>query len=198
MNYIERVDYNGKNRWSMKNSVNTYLVMRGMHSISLFENRVFITIRAKNRVQIWSVNKRESNLAEMIYSTDKQPLEMRVFHRQNQPATTNPCANNNGGCEQLCVPAHDDNSVTFAQCKCSAGYELISQTHCTLVKHSSFLIYAKQSPAMIRGISMSNTSAIQSPGAVQESIVPILNVKWPLSLDYNVKQQLIYFGQNDM
>lgn len=198
MNYIERVDYNGKNRWSMKNSMHTYMIMRGMHSISIFENRIFITIRSANRVQVWRVDKRDSNLAKLIFNSDKQPLEMRIFHRQSQPNTVNPCAIRNGGCEQLCLSGFNGAGQLYAKCICSAGYELTSATQCVLVKHSSFLIYAKQSPAMIRGISMSNASTMQTSGAVQESIVPILNVKWPLSLDYNVKQQLIYFGQNDM
>lgn len=65
-----------------------------------------------------------------------------------------------------------------------------------LIQHSSFLIYAKQKPAMIKGIAMTTKS--QPGGGNQEAIVPILNVKWPLHLDYNVKEQLIYFGHNNV
>lgn len=48
---------------------------------------------------------------------------------------------------------------------------------------------------MIKGIAMSTKS--QPGGGNQEAIVPILNVKWPIHLDYNVKDQLIYFGHNN-
>lgn len=208
MDFIERVDYDGKNRWSMKSYPGTS--MRRTDSIALFENQIFLSKRSTNRREMWRVNRRDGNQAKMIMVNERQPLELRVFHRQIQPDAINPCIvknstdvstmnsnqnnnnNNNNGCEHLCVPAYDINNVSYAQCVCIAGYQLKSQTKCVFVKHTSFLIYAKQIPTMIRGISMSSADTLQ------EAIVPILNVKWPLSLDYNTKNQLIYFAQNDM
>lgn len=189
MDYIERVNYDGRNRWSMKSFVGTS--MRRMHSIALFESQVFVTRRSINQREIWRLNRRDPNSAKMIFSSERQPLDIRVYHRQRQPDAINPCAVNE--CEHLCVPIREANGTLQARCLCSAGYYLKSRTQCVLVKQTSFLIYAKQNPAMIRGISMSNAS-----GLAQESMVPVLNVKWPLSLDYNVQQQLLYFGQNDM
>lgn len=196
MDYIERVNYDGKNRWSMKSFVGSS--MRRMHSIALFESQVYVTRRSTNQCEVWRINRRDPNAAKMIYASETQPLDLRVFHRQRQPDAINPCVTRQNGsngnrCEHLCVPVMGKNNRLSAKCLCSAGYYLKSGTQCVLVKQTSFLIYAKQSPAMIRGISMSNV-----PGLAQESMVPILDVKWPLTLDYNARDQLLYFGQNDM
>lgn len=190
MDYIERVDYNGQNRWSLKAFIGSS--MRPLHAIALFESNFFLIKRTVQHLEMWRISRRNTSSAEKIFVTDVFPLEMRIFHAQSQPTAPNPCTlDKSTKCEHLCVL---DNKM-LPQCVCSAGYQLKSQNECVLVKQTSFLIYAKQSPAMIRGISISNGSEISG---AQECMVPILNVKWPLSLDYNVKKQLIYFGQNDM
>lgn len=194
MDYIERVDYNGQNRWSLKAFIGSS--MRPMHAIAMFESNIYITKRTNQHLEMWRISRRNTSSAEKIFVTEEQPLEVRIFHAQSQPTVSNPCADNSTlNCGHLCVLAHGTDEKLQPQCVCSAGYQLTSQHECILVKQTSFLIYAKQSPAMIRGISISNGSEISG---AQECMVPVLNVKWPLSLDYNVKKQLIYFGQNDM
>lgn len=191
MDYVERVDYNGNNRWSLKAFIGSS--MRPMNAIALFEGFIFITKRAINHREMWRISRRNSTLAEKIFVTDEQPLEIRIYHAQAQPNATNLCTALN--CQHLCVLNYDAAAAKIqAKCICSSGYQLKSGTECILVKHSTFLIYAKQSPAMIRGISITDGSNDQP----QECIVPISNVKWPLSLDYNANDQIIYFGQNDM
>lgn len=194
MDYIERVDYDGANRWSLKAFIGSS--MRPMHAIALFESNIYITKRTVQHLEMWRISRRNTSLAEKIFITDEQPLEVRIFHAQSQPSAPNPCAANTTlNCGHVCVRAYGTDKKVQARCVCKAGYQLKSQHECVLVKQSSFLIYAKQSPEMIRGISISNDSDISG---AQECMVPVLNVKWPLSLDYNVKKQLIYFGQNDM
>lgn len=192
MDYVERVDYDGKNRWSLKAHVGSST--RPLSAIALFEAHIFITKRTGSHREIWRVSRRNSSEMEKVFGTADQPLEMRLFHAQTQPMAPNPCANNSLNCQHLCVLDHTDDAPAIrGKCICKAGYQLKSSNECVLVKQTSFLIYAKQSPAMIRGISISNDS--DTP---HECIVPILNVKWPLSLDYNAKSEIIYFGQNDM
>lgn len=196
MDYIERVDYNGNNRWSLKAFIGSS--MRPMHAIALFESNIYITKRTVSHFELWRINRRNTSSVEKIIVTDDQPFEMRIFHAQSQPNASNPCSSNALhplNCEHLCILAHDNDNKFQAKCICTAGYQLKDQHKCILVKQASFLIYAKQSPAAIHGISISNGTDISG---AQECMVPILNVKWPLSLDYNVKHQLIYFGQNDM
>lgn len=191
MNYVERVDYDGTNRWLMKSFAVPTRIIRRMFAIAVFESHVFVTRSLLQIHDIWRISRRESNSAKMLLENDKKILDLRIFHRQIQPDTQNPCANQHG-CDHLCIPIRATNGTLVARCSCSAGYYLKSYTQCVLVKHTSFLVYAKQRPAMIRGISIANAS-----GLAQESMVPVLNVKWPLSLDYNVREQLLYFGQND-
>lgn len=192
MDYVERVDYDGKNRWSLKAFIGSS--MRPLNAIALFEGYIFITKRAGTHREIWRISRRNSSASEKIYVMDEQPLEMRLMHAQTQPMTPNPCANNAWRCQHLCVLARvEDASKIRGKCICKAGYQLKSPTECVPVRETSFLIYAKQSPPMIRGISISNDN-----DTALECMVPVLNVKWPLSLDYNAKQEIIYFGQNDM
>lgn len=200
MDYVERVDYNGNNRWSLKAVIGAGS-MRPMHAIALFESNIYITKRSSHHREMWRISRRDSNSAEKIFTTDEQPLEVRIFHAQSQPNALNLCssnATNSLNCEHLCVLGHDAEKNLKAKCICSLGYQPMDQSKCVLVKRSTFLIYAKQNPAMIRGISISNGTNNAGKEATQECMVPVLNVKWPLSLDYNVKQQMIYFGQNDM
>lgn len=192
MDYVERVDYDGKNRWSLKAFV------KPLNAIALFEAHIFITKRTGNHREIWRVSRRNSSEMEKIFAIDEQPLELRLFHAQTQPMASNPCTNNSLNCQHLCVLDRIDGigSPTLrGKCICKAGYQLKSSTECILEKQTSFLIYAKQSPAMIRGISVANDN---DNDTAHECMVPILNVKWPLSLDYNAKSEIIYFGQNDM
>lgn len=192
MDYVERVDYDGKNRWSLKAYVG--MSARPLNAIALFEAHIYITKRTGNQREIWRVSRRNSSEIQRVYVTDTQPLEMRIFHAQTQPTASNPCANNSLNCQHLCVLDRiDDASAVRGKCICKAGYQLKSSTECVLLKQTSFLIYAKQSPAMVRGISISNDN-----DTAYECMVPILNVKWPLSLDYNAKSEVIYFVQNDM
>lgn len=197
MDYIERVDYNGSNRWSLKADIGSF--MRPMFSIALFESNIYITKRSIFRFEMWRINRRNTNSVEKMFSTKEQPFEMRIFHAQSQPAATNPCSNNVThplmNCAHLCVLTHGRNENLQAQCVCKAGYHLKNEHECILVKQNSFLFFAKQSPTMIRGISIANATETED---AQECMVPILNVKGPLYLDYNMKDQLIYFGQNDM
>lgn len=58
-----------------------------------------------------------------------------------------------------------------------------------VAKQSSFLLYGKGRPAMIKGISMQKPS--QGGGEV---MVPITDLTRPTALDYDVKSQFIYYS----
>lgn len=195
MGYIERVDYNGHNRWSLKATIGS--AMRQMHAIALFESQIYVT-KPKYR-EMWRINRRNSSSAERMFVSEEQPVEMRIFHAQTQPSAPNPCVTESGAqlCEHICVLARGASGKLHPKCICTAGYQLKNRTKCVLLQKSTFLIYAKQSPAMIRGISIDNDTRNGTPF---DCMVPILNVKsqWPLDLDYSVKDQVIYFSQSDM
>lgn len=188
MDSIERVDYNGKNRWSLKKTALNSGLLRSVHSIAVFEDTIYVSTWSGNQ-SIIAIKKRDPNSAQILINNLTHPSNLRIFHLQKQPHIQHPCENR-GGCDHLCIPYKN----RIPKCLCSAGFQSFG-TKCNPMKRLSFLIYAKQKPAMIKGIPI---TTLRSNGESSDAIVPILNIKWPLSLDYNVRDQLIYFGQNDV
>lgn len=194
---IERIDYDGKNRTPLKKYPNTEYI-KLLHSIVVFENAIHV-ISWHNNHSIIHMDRLDSKVSHRAVTGLSRPYGLLVFHRQRQPEVAHPCRERNGGCEHLCIPNYKKNVVT-AQCLCAPGYRLSAKS-CVLVHHKSFLLYAKQNPSMIKGIALSPTLRNQSEAHMvqqQQSIVPILiNRPEPIRFDYNVKDQLIYFGQYD-
>lgn len=194
---IERVDYDGKHRTPLKKYPNTEYI-KSLRSIVVFENAIHV-ISWHNNHSIIRMDRLDSKVSHRAVTGLSRPYGLLVFHRQRQPEVAHPCRERNGGCAHLCIPNYKKNVVT-AQCLCAPGYRLSAKS-CVLVHHKSFLIYAKQNPSMIKGIALSPSLRNQSESHMvhqQQSIVPILiNRPESIRFDYNVKDQLIYFGQYD-
>lgn len=196
MDFVERSDYNGQNRRSIKKTTEHYSSIKSIYSIAKFDNQIFVSAWNLDRAnQSIIVMDKHQTFDRTIVSNVRRPGGLLVFHRQQQPEVAHPCRTLNGGCSQLCIPMWR-NHVASAQCLCGPGYRLQSKTNCVLIKLSSFLVYSKQNPNMIKGIAMSTSQ--QPGGDNQEAMVPILKVQSPVRLDYNVREQLIYFGQINM
>lgn len=192
MDIIERIDYDGKNRWPLK----SYSLHR-IDSIAFFENRIYLSKRSTNRRELWHFNRRDPRQSKMIMVNEKQPLEIRIFHRQHQPDAVNPCrpdaiaAGNATAapakrCAHLCVPAYDDKHAVFAQCVCETGYYRNPLTdRCQFGNHSTFLMYARRRPHIIHGVSLTNTA--------DEVMVPIADLGRPIHMDFDAKRGRIYF-----
>lgn len=193
MDSVERVDYDGRGRWSLRKTAVSMPLLRSVNSIAVFEDTIYVSTWSGNQ-SIIAVKKHDPDSARVLLNNLTHPSNLRLFHRQRQPSTQHPC-DARGGCDQLCIPSYrPPNRSPFAKCMCASGFQSAGPK-CGPMKRFSFLIYAKQKPAMIKGIQMTSTRATNDS---LDTIVPILNVKWPLSLDYNVRDQLIYFGQNDV
>lgn len=194
MDTIERVDYNGKNRWSLKKSSSTAPLFKSLRSIVMFESQIYVASGASNQTVV-EVNRRDpSASATILVANVSHPYDLTVFHRQRQPHRSHPCENG-GGCDHICITMYHANKQPYAQCACSPGYRLATRSLCTKIEHASFLIYANR---MIKGVSMSSAAQPQQRKGNHDFIVPIMEVKPPFSVDYNVKEQLIYFGQNEL
>lgn len=105
-------------------------------------------------------------------------------------AVAHPCRVNNGNCNQICVP-HWTKSFAEAKCMCSHGYKLHNNTECELLRYERFLLAARQRLANIAGIPLTQQHNYL------DAMVPIYNVTWPLGVDVNVRQKLIYFIQSN-
>lgn len=199
MDLIERVDYNGKNRWSHKKNPAAHSHLKSLHSVVVFESTIYVATNydSPHNSSIFSMPKHGRDVKRVVRKLSR-PSVLHFFHRQRQPEVAHPCREHNGGCNQLCIP-HYKKSIVTAQCVCSPGYRLVLNS-CELV-HSTipFLMYSKQNPGMIKGITMHSLAATSSNRELQEqAMIPILISKsFPVRFDFNAKDQLIYFGQFD-
>ncbi len=125
MDFVERVDYNGQNRWSMVKRLENYHSLRSMYSIAYFENTVFVASNSNNNNNRPRPNAiinfdKFNPIARRIVQNVTRPRNLMVFHRQRQPEIAHPCRTNNGGCDHLCIPSWKNNIAT-ALCMCSGG-----------------------------------------------------------------------------
>lgn len=194
LNYIQRVNYDGKNRQSLHQTIHfiSLLPSNDAFTFSVFENNIFLASSVTGNMTI--IDKYVSGENILIENSINQ-LSIHIFHRQKQPEIAHPCRDNNGGCEHICVPAWNKN-IAVVQCLCVPGYTLKSKTQCVYNEISPIVLYAREISPAIRGIStLQDSSSVEQDH--RDSIVPITNVGWPITFDYNVKDQLVYFGNKD-
>ncbi|XP_055918086.1 low-density lipoprotein receptor-related protein 1 isoform X3 [Eupeodes corollae] len=189
--FIERVDYNGNNRWAMKKTSDTIIALKSIHAVEIFEDTVYIAPWADNF--IISMNKFTLKAEQMVQDV-KKPYDFRIFHRQKQPEVAHPCRENNGNCSQICVPLWKKMFATV-QCMCSPGYKLVKKTKCVLVEYENILLYTQKRLSCISAVSLNPKEMTQGIENVHDAIVPMYNVSWSVGLDVNVREKLVYFIQ---
>ncbi|XP_059475497.1 low-density lipoprotein receptor-related protein 1 isoform X2 [Neocloeon triangulifer] len=176
---IERVDYDGGNRKSLKKGA----TLEQIYGISVFENSIFVSVwKTRKILDIDRFGLREPKEV----ATYNEVSKIHVYHRQRQPDVDHPCKYKNGGCQQICVTSWN-NSKPFAQCLCQDGFRLTKGGKCLVAKQTEFLIFSKGRPPGIKGISINNK-------AVEQGMIPISSVSRPTAIDYDVRTQFIYFS----
>uniref|UniRef100_A0A493U359 LDL receptor related protein 2 n=1 Tax=Anas platyrhynchos platyrhynchos TaxID=8840 RepID=A0A493U359_ANAPP len=100
------------------------------YGITLFEHNVYFTDWTK--MAVVKANKFSESNPQVIYQSSLRPYGVTVYHAARQPYVRNPCGNNNGGCEQICVLSHKtDNDGLGYRCRCILGFDLhIDGQHC--------------------------------------------------------------------
>ncbi|RZF40959.1 hypothetical protein LSTR_LSTR013214 [Laodelphax striatellus] len=189
LDFVERIDYSGKNRKTVRKGY----PVQNLYGISVFENDLYVT--SWKEQSIIRLNKYNSSDFEKIANYSR-PFAVMVYHRQRQPQVDHPCAVNNGNCQHFCIAAYkvdadSGNRIPVAQCMCCPGYRQLKTGKCTLAKRSSFLIYGKGRPGMIKAISMIPSDNKET---IVHQMVPITDLSRPTSLDYDVKTQYIYYS----
>ncbi|XP_027843018.2 low-density lipoprotein receptor-related protein 1 [Aphis gossypii] len=180
LDFVERINYDGSNRHTIKKG----FPVINLYDISVFENHMYVT---SWRLQsVIKLNKFNSSYYESLITNLSRPFTIHVYHRQEQPEVKHPCMINNGGCDHICVTAYK-NKEAIAQCLCQPGYRLTSGK-CISSKPSAFLIFGKNNPPMIKGISMSATNH------KHQIILPLDEGRMPTTIDYDVKTQSIYYS----
>uniref|UniRef100_A0A8C9DCQ9 LDL receptor related protein 2 n=1 Tax=Panthera leo TaxID=9689 RepID=A0A8C9DCQ9_PANLE len=98
--------------------------------ISLFEDYVYFTDWTK--MAVMKANKFTETSPQVYLQTSLRPFGVTVYHSLRQPYVNNPCGDNNGGCEQVCVLSHrTDNDGLGYRCRCTFGFSLdVDNRHC--------------------------------------------------------------------
>lgn len=186
LDYIETVDYDGNRR---------HMVVRGQSvpspsRLTVFENRVFWSDGTKQGIM--SVDKfLGAESMSMVYKdkSAREPRSVKAVHSLVQKRVTNPCGNNNGGCQHMCIvtaSTENENQLGF-RCACNIGWMLASdQRNCYLVRE--FLMSSQQ--RFIKGRVLD--PVIEGFG---DAILPVVSRRARfVGLDFDAKEEFIYYS----
>uniref|UniRef100_A0A915LAE5 Uncharacterized protein n=1 Tax=Romanomermis culicivorax TaxID=13658 RepID=A0A915LAE5_ROMCU len=124
---IERSNLDGNNREVL---VEEYRSSRGLDIYGDYLYSVDINVGSLVRIDRFTGQSRE-----VIASGLKSPLAVRIasnskkFVEQQCPNFTNPCASQNGGCDQLCFVASTTLGIQ-SECSCNTSYKVSGQKSC--------------------------------------------------------------------
>jgi len=93
-------DLNGGSRVVVLTS---YEILKHPFAISVFEDFVYWTDWETETIH--KANKFNGNNPENVAVSLYSPMDVHVYHALRQPNGSNPCANNNGDCSHICLPA---------------------------------------------------------------------------------------------
>ena len=120
-----------------------------------------------------------------------QPLSVHVHHPVLQPELPNPCQDNQ--CEHVCLlsPSSGKGYV----CKCRPGFRLVAVDGSCVQKDNPYLMVVKKSQIV-------DISVTPEDESNRGHITPIVDLKYGKSLDYDEKEQKIYWvetaGEDDI
>ncbi|XP_048049460.1 low-density lipoprotein receptor-related protein 1B isoform X2 [Megalobrama amblycephala] len=188
LDYIEMVDYNGKNRHTI---IQGYQVAH-LHGLAVFEDYLYATRSEPSSgavVDILRINRFNVTDPETLTSIGNAKT-IRVYHKLSQPKVKGHACEVDpygkpGGCSHICLLS---GSYKSRSCRCRTGFSLGSDGQsCKKPKNDLFIFYGKGRPGIIRGLDMNVKSS-------NEHIVPIEDLVNPRALDYHAETGNIYFA----
>uniref|UniRef100_A0A8C5MYQ0 LDL receptor related protein 4 n=1 Tax=Leptobrachium leishanense TaxID=445787 RepID=A0A8C5MYQ0_9ANUR len=169
---IERADLDGSNRKAV--------ISQGLphpFAITVFEDSLYWTDWHTKSIN--SANKFTGKNQEVIRSKLHFPMDIHTLHPQRQPAGTNRCGVNNGGCSHLCLP----NSDTFT-CACPTGFRKTGLQACAK-SLDKFLLFARRTD--IRRISFDTDD-------LSDDVIPLSDVRSAVALDWDSTSDHMYWS----
>uniref|UniRef100_A0A3B3RZD4 LDL receptor related protein 1 n=1 Tax=Paramormyrops kingsleyae TaxID=1676925 RepID=A0A3B3RZD4_9TELE len=189
LDYIEVVDYEGKNRHTIIQG----LLIEHLYSLTVFENYLYATNSDNGNVQpktsVIRVNRFNSSDYQVVTRVDKGGA-LHVYHQRRQPPVrSHACEPDQfgkaGGCSDICLLGNSHKSRT---CRCRSGFSLGSDgKSCKKPEHELFLVYGKGRPGIIRGMDL-------NAKVPDEYMIPIENLMNPRALDFHAESEFIYFA----
>ncbi|XP_034653858.1 prolow-density lipoprotein receptor-related protein 1 isoform X1 [Drosophila subobscura] len=192
---IERVDYEGQHRWTLKKFPHSPVLLRSLQAIEVFENTIYLSPWTGN--VIVSLD-RFSHKSQLLRRNVTRATNFRIYHRQKQPEVAHPCRENNGDCNQICVPLWT-RGFASAKCLCTAGYKLHNQTTCLLAAHDKFLVYSDKRLGRITGVPLGTEQVqqLEQLGEQPDLMVPIYNASIGQTIDVNVRAKSVFYVVRD-
>ena len=175
--YIGAMTYDGGGRRRVLGSPSV------VHPFAITVFRNYLYFSDWTRHAVIKVEKFSGNESGVLLSHLGQPMDVHVYHNARQPPASNPCnISSKCGCEQLClitpIPTRG------CACSCMIGYKLAEDTKSCILQ-DTFLIYARGTE--IAGIP-------KEVNATGDAISPLLGLGNAVGLDYDTKEQMIYFS----
>ncbi|XP_076861463.1 low-density lipoprotein receptor-related protein 1-like isoform X3 [Brachyhypopomus gauderio] len=189
LDYIEVVDYEGKNRHTIIQG----LLIEHLYGLTVFENYLYATnsdnANMQPKTSVIRVNRFNSSDYQVVTRVDKGGA-LHVYHQRRQPPVrSHACEPDQfgraGGCSDICLLANSHKSRT---CRCRSGFSLGNDgKSCKKPEHELFLVYGKGRPGVIRGMDI-------NPKVQDEYMIPIENLMNPRALDFHAQSNFIYFA----
>ncbi|XP_024940882.1 low-density lipoprotein receptor-related protein 2 isoform X2 [Cephus cinctus] len=183
LDYIETADYMGRGRVMVLRGASVPSPLR----LTMFENRIFWSDSTKQAVM--SVDKTQGDYSIQSIFKAREAKAVKVLHPLAQPMVSNPCGNNNGGCQHMCiVTAAGGRETGLAyRCACNIGWRLSTdQRNCNLVQE--FLMYTQQ--RFIKGRVLDPVME-----GFSDAILPVVSRRARfVGLDYDAHDQYIYYS----
>uniref|UniRef100_A0A673BX90 Low density lipoprotein receptor-related protein 1Aa n=1 Tax=Sphaeramia orbicularis TaxID=375764 RepID=A0A673BX90_9TELE len=189
LDYIEVVDYEGKNRHTIIQG----LLIEHLYGLTVFENYLYATnadnANMQPKTSVIRVNRFNSTDYQVVTRVDKGGA-LHVYHQRRQPPVrSHACELDQfgkaGGCSDICLLGNGHKTRT---CRCRSGFSLGSDgKSCKKPEHELFLVYGKGRPGVIRGMDM-------NAKVPDEYMIPIENLMNPRALDFHAESEFIYFA----
>eukprot|EP00079_Xenopus_tropicalis_P012610 XP_002939758.2 PREDICTED: prolow-density lipoprotein receptor-related protein 1 [Xenopus tropicalis] len=189
LDYIEVVDYEGKNRHTIIQG----LLIEHLYGLTVFENYLYATntdhANTQQKTSVIRVNRFNSSDYNVVTRVDKGGA-LHIYHQRRQPTVrSHACEPDQykkpGGCSDICLLANSHKART---CRCRSGFSLGSDgKSCKKPEHELFLVYGRGRPGIIRGMDIG--AKVQD-----EHMIPIENLMNPRALDFHAEYGFVYFA----
>lgn len=151
------------------------------HPFAITLYRSFLYVTDWRDQEVYKVDVLSQGKVTKVLRNMRQPMDIQMYHPARQNYSRNLCKDS--GCTQLgLLSSVKDNGC---QCACEIGMILLNDGK-TCKRLNEFVIVARKTE--IRGYEFRN-------GTKRDAVVPILGLRNSVGVDYDVKEQMLYFSE---
>ncbi|VVD04124.1 unnamed protein product [Leptidea sinapis] len=167
---VNSVDTDGNDRKTILTEANAISYPK---VIAVLDSRLYILDQRHEK--IFKADLPNGDNVKIIMDNESDLKSMTIF--QKRRAVHHPCAQSNGGCEQICVPSDAGSRV----CACSVGYRKENEVNC--VPYKTFAVVSQLD--LVRGFPLEGSA---------EAMVPITGLgHHALHVDVHFAENYIYW-----